>query len=122
MRRLPANSPEKWLKVNHDETRHQVAINKCLEHWVAEYWDGKQRQWRLLDANYTLLKAMSGIELGHVLPRRYFEYSYESWQKMRIEADFNPDQYAEWPQDGRSHIRSQLLWDFYSLLNHDSAG
>ncbi len=33
-----------------------------------------------------------------------------------------PDRYTEWPQDGRSHIRSQLLWDFYSLLNHDIAG
>jgi hypothetical protein len=31
-------------------------------------------------------------------------------------------QYAEEPQDGRSHIRSQLLWEFFSLLNHDLAG
>ncbi|KAA3654380.1 MAG: hypothetical protein DWQ10_17835 [Calditrichaeota bacterium] len=41
---------------------------------------------------------------------------------MRNSKDFNPDQYAEWPQDGRSHIRSQLLFDFYNLLNHDLAG
>ena len=24
--------------------------------------------------------------------------------------------------DGRSHIRSQMLWDYFSLLNHDIAG
>ena len=41
---------------------------------------------------------------------------------MRTDENFTPDQYAEGPQDGRSHIRSQLLWDYYSLLNHDIAG
>ena len=41
---------------------------------------------------------------------------------MRSTDDFEPDQYAEEPQDGRSHIRSQLLWDFFSLLQHDLAG
>ncbi len=34
----------------------------------------------------------------------------------------NPDQYAEDPQDGCSHLRSQMLWEYYSLLNHDLAG
>jgi hypothetical protein len=65
---------------------------------------------------------MSDIEVGFHLPRDYFEYAHEAWNKMRATEDFNPDRYAEWPQDGRSHIRSQLLWDFYSLLNHDIAG
>jgi hypothetical protein len=41
---------------------------------------------------------------------------------MRSTKDFNPDQYQEYPQDGRSHIRSQLLLDFFCLLNHDMAG
>ncbi len=41
---------------------------------------------------------------------------------MRNNANFNPNQYAEEPQDGRSHIRSQLLSDFFSLLNHDVVG
>ena len=76
----------------------------------------------MLDANDTFLKAMSDIDIDFHLPRRYFEYAYESWQRMRTDGDFKPDQYAEWPQDGRSHIRAQLLWDFYSLLNHDIAG
>jgi hypothetical protein len=41
---------------------------------------------------------------------------------MRESKTFNQAQYAEWPLDGRSHIRSQLLFDFYNLLNHDLAG
>jgi hypothetical protein len=39
---------------------------------------------------------------------------------MRREGDlFEPDRYFEEPRDGRSHIRMQLLCDFFSLLNHD---
>jgi hypothetical protein len=38
---------------------------------------------------------------------------------MRTSEDFNPDQYQEYPQDGRTHIKKSMLWDFYSLLNHD---
>ena len=41
---------------------------------------------------------------------------------MRSTEDFNPEQYQEYPQDGRSHIRSKLLLDFFCLLNHDMAG
>jgi hypothetical protein len=41
---------------------------------------------------------------------------------MRTDPGFDPDRYSEDPQDGRSHIRSQVLSDFYSLLHHDVAG
>jgi hypothetical protein len=41
---------------------------------------------------------------------------------MRSADDYDPDRHAEEPQDGRSHLRSQLLSDFYSQLNHDLAG
>jgi len=74
---------------------------------------------RQLDAGMPHLLSYIG---NFHLPRQYFEYAFESWKKMRSARDFNADQYAEWPQDGRSHIRSQLLWDFFSLLNHAIAG
>jgi len=120
---LLEEDPQRWREVNHEYTRKQVADNKCVEHWVAEYWDNERHEWRLLDANDAFLKAMSDIDVGFHLPRRHFEFAFEAWQKMRSAGQsFNPAQYAEWPQDGRSHIRSQLLWDFYSLLNHDIAG
>jgi len=120
---LLQEDPDRWREVNHEFTRNQVADNKCVEHWVAEYWDDEREEWRLLDANTTFLKAMSDIDVGFHLPREHFEFAWEAWQKMRGAGEsFNPDQYAEWPQDGRSHVRSQLLWDFYSLLNHDIAG
>jgi hypothetical protein len=119
---LLRDDPERWLEVNHEYTRGQVAVDKHVEHWIAQYWDDGREEWRLLDANTTFLKAMSDIDVDVHLPRRHFELAWEAWRKMRTSAEFNPDQYAEWPQDGRSHIRSQLLWDFYSLLNHDIAG
>ncbi|MCP4298658.1 MAG: hypothetical protein GY786_23975, partial [Proteobacteria bacterium] len=61
-------------------------------------------------------------EVGFHLPETYFQHAFEAWKKMRSEKNFNPDQYRESEQDGRSHIRAQLLWDFFSLLNHDLAG
>jgi len=119
---LLEEDPERWRDEIHEHTLQQVEANKHVEHWVAEYWDSACQCWRILDANTAFLDAMSGIKVTYHLPRRHFEYAFESWMKMRTDPGFNPDQYAEWPQDGYSHIRSQLLWDFYSLLNHDIAG
>ncbi|UCF67199.1 MAG: hypothetical protein JSV80_15695 [Acidobacteriota bacterium] len=119
---LLKTDPQRWREEINAFTRNQVEIDKHIEHWVTEYWNEKTRSWSVLDANTTFLRASSALEVGIHLPREYFEYAFEAWQRMRGSENFNPDQYAEWPQDGRSHIRSQLLWDFYSLLNHDIAG
>lgn len=119
---LLKTDPEKWREENNAYTRRQNEINHHIEHWLCEYWDEQQRQWRLLDANDTFLKAHSNLDVGFHLPSAHFEHAHAAWQKMRSQSSFNPDQYMEEPQDGRSHIRSQMLWDFFSLLNHDLAG
>jgi hypothetical protein len=119
---LLKQDPEQWNKNIDAFTAGKNEINHHIEHWVCEYWDEDKKKWRLLDANDTFLKAASNIEVGFHLPRKHYEYAFEAWKKMRRGGDFNPDRYAEEPQDGRSHIRSQMLWDFYSLLNHDLAG
>jgi hypothetical protein len=103
-------------------THRQNAVNHAIEHWICEYWDGEQQAWRLLDANPTFLKAHGDIDVGFHLPRRHFEYAHEAWTRMRSSPTYESDQHAEDPQDGRSHIRSQLLCDFYSLLHHDVLG
>ena len=121
-KQLLDEDPQKWIEVNHEYTRNQVAVNKYVEHWIVEYWDNSTKAWILLDANNVFLEAMSDIHVDFQLPRSHFEHAYEAWQKMRTSKGFNPDQYSETPQDGCSHIRSQLLWDFYSLLNHEIAG
>lgn len=117
-----AEDSARWREEINEYTREQVRIDRRIEHWVCEYWDDDGGQWRLLDADRDFLKAHSDIDVGYNLPSEYFEYAHTAWRRMRSDSTFNPDQYAEWPQDGRSHIRSQLLWDFYSLLNHDIAG
>ena len=119
---LLEQDPERWRQEIRAFTQSQIDLDHRIEHWVVEYWDEDRRTWRVLDANTTFLAASSGLDVGYHLPREYFEYAWEAWRTMRTADDFNPDQYAEWPQDGRSHIRSQLLWDFFSLLNHDIAG
>jgi len=116
------NDQEKWRENITAFLNRQLSANHYLEHWVCEYWDKREKKWRILDANDTFLKASSGIEVGFHLPTEHFEYAYEAWKKMRSDKDFNPDQYFEESFDGQTHIRSQLLWDFFSLLNHDLAG
>jgi hypothetical protein len=119
---LLKENPQKWKEEIDQFTRGQIDNNHYIEHWLCEYWDPVGEKWRLLDANDTFLQAHSNIEVGYQLPEKHFEYAWEAWQKMRKGDGFNPDQYAEEPQDGRSHIRSQMLWDYFSLLNHDIAG
>ena len=44
----------------------------------------------------------------------WFGVPREGWSSL-------PKVSVEDPQDGRSHVRSQPLFDFFSLLNHDVA-
>jgi len=119
---LLANDPKGWEKWVDSITGSQIDVNHYIEHWICEYWDKEMNKWRILDANTTFLKAACGIEVGYLLPDKHFEYSFDSWKKMRSDNNFNPDQYREDEQDGRFHIRKSMLYDFYSLLNHDIAG
>jgi hypothetical protein len=66
--------------------------------------------------------AHGNVETGCRLPAGYFEYAHQAWRRLRSGSGVDPRQHAEDPQDGWSHIRSQLLSDFYSLLRHDVAG
>jgi len=120
---LLEENPDEWKKLMNDITRReQIEVNKRIEHWVCEYWDYTEKKWRILDANTTFLKVSSDIDVGYHLPLKHFQFAYQAWKIMRKSDNFNPDQYAEYPHDGRTHIRSQLLLDFYCLLNHDMAG
>jgi hypothetical protein len=113
---------QEWREQNNAFTRQQNQIDHHIEHWVCEYWDDGSRRWRILDANTDFLKAHSDITTGFHLPAVHFEYAHQAWRQMRHGDGFHPDRYREDPQDGRSHIRSQLLSDFFSLLRHDLAG
>jgi len=108
-----------WKKNQNDYTQSQLEADHRIEHWVCEYWNKQEKQWILLDANNDFLKLSSKIEVGYELPIEYFEYAHEAWINMRTNSEYNPEMHAEYPQDGRSHIRSQLLADFLNLLNHD---
>ena len=120
---LMEENPEQWKKMMNAITmREQIEVNKRIEHWICEYWDENEDRWRLLDANDTFLWASSGLDVGFHLPAEHYQFAFEAWKRMRSTEDFDPDQYQEYPQDGRSHIRSSLLLDFYNLLNHEMAG
>jgi len=122
-----------WMNVNQYEregrdpegmkqfVREAIKNKNLIEHWICEYWDQLQQRWRLLDVK-TEYPESYGIEVDKHLDEAYFEYAWESWLKMK-EPDFNHLQYSgdTWDGDGRSHIRQQLLLDYYSLLNHEAA-
>jgi hypothetical protein len=114
-------NPELWRETVNPYSQRQNEVDHHIEHWICELWDEEAAEWRLLDANDEFLRAHSGLDVGFFLAPELFEYSHEGWLRIRT-GDCDPDQYREDEQDGRSHARSQLLWDMASLLNHDVAG
>jgi len=122
MGNLLASDPVAWKKWVDSFTGKQIQDNHYIEHWICEYWDEEMNKWRILDANTTFLKASCGLDVGYLLPRKHYEYAFEAWKKMRSDKNFNPDQYREDDQNGQFHIRKSMLWDYFSLLNHDIAG
>ena len=101
-------------------TLYMKEVNKSIEHWVTEYWDNDQGTWRVLDIRPEYLKSY-GLNVDYHLPDEYFEFGYEAWHKIDNPGFIN-DAYSEGDLDGKSHIRYQMLMDFYSLLNHDVPG
>jgi excinuclease ABC subunit A len=116
---LLKDNPDEWKKIQNAYTQSQIDVDHHIEHWICEYWNKENQKWVLLDANNDFLKLSSNLEVDYELPRIYFEYAHEAWLSMRANPEYNPNKHFEYPLDGRSHIRSQLLNDFYSLLNHD---
>jgi len=115
-------NPEQWIEKLDILSQEKNAINHHIEHWVCEYWDSEEKKWVILDANDNFLKAHSNLDVGFYLPKHYFEYASEAWIQMRSTHNFNPKRYEEDPQDGQSHIRTQLLRDYFSLLSYDLPG
>jgi hypothetical protein len=114
--------PDRWYTQLDALSRRNIAVDHHIEHWICEYRDPGRDGWHRLDANRSFLKAHSDLDVSYELPAEHFEHAHEAWLAMRADDAYNPEQHEEEPQDGRSHIRTQLLRDFYSLLNHDIAG
>lgn len=101
-------------------TLYMKEVNKSIEHWVTEYWDERSKTWRILDIRPEYLRSY-GLDVGYHLPDQYFELACEAWQKINT-PEFINDAYSEGEKDGKTHIRYQMLLDFYSLLNHEVPG
>jgi hypothetical protein len=96
-----------------------IKINRYTEHWTCECWDAKKMCWELLDTDDPMPERRRRAAKPAC---RQFEYASEAWKKMRRGEKMFIDESEEELSDLRSQIRSQLLWDFASLLNHDLAG
>jgi hypothetical protein len=118
---LLERDPDRWRQTVNAYSQRQNDLDHHIEHWICELWDDETRTWRLLDANTEFLRAHSGLDVDVFLSTGQFEYAHEGWLRIRSN-QCDPDQYREDEQDGRSHARSQLLWDFASMLHHDGAG
>lgn len=101
-------------------TLYMKKVNKAIEHWVTEYWDVNSKTWKVLDIRPEYLQSY-GLDVNYHLPDMYFEFGHEAWM-ARNDSAFLNDAYSEGELDGKSHIRYQMLLDFYSLLNHDVPG
>jgi hypothetical protein len=98
-------------------THAQNEVDHRIEHWACEVVE--DRGWTVIDANTDFLREHSGFDVPVRLPRPHFELAEEAWRELRAGAP--PARYAEEPGKGVEHVRRQLLFDFFSLLNHDLA-
>lgn len=114
--------PDRWYRDLDALSERNIAVDHHIEHWLCECHDPQKGTWHRLDANRSFLKALANLDVGYEVPAEHFEYAHAAWRAMRADDAYNPERHEEEPQDGRSHIRSQLLSDFFSLLNHDLAG
>lgn len=114
-----------WLdmesKYPDDFTLNAIEVNRSIEHWITEYWDEETGEWKLLDMRPEYLQAYGYDVNYHIKEKENFEYAWQVWKRINNE-DFAPSAYAEGDLDAKSHVRFQLLMDFYSLLNHDGPG
>ncbi len=118
---LLERDPWAWRRTVNAFSQRQNEVDHRIEHWVCEVWDEDAARWMLVDANDEFLRAHSGIDVDVFLAADLFEPAHEGWLHIRA-GDCDPDRYREDEQDGRSHARSQLLWDLAGLLNHEGAG
>jgi hypothetical protein len=95
-------------------------ITRYTEHWTCECWDARKMSWQLIEESQ--LSAKKPRLAADTKIERRFEYAADAWKRMRRGERVFSDEYEDGPVDPRSHVRSQLLWDFASLLNHDLAG
>jgi hypothetical protein len=105
-------------------TRRAISDNSPIEHWIAEYWDATSDRWLLLDMRTDLERAYdSNWKPGFHVSREHFEYAWQAWQRIGTPG-FDPGRYSidASDGDGRTHIRQQLLYDFFNLLKHEAAG
>lgn len=99
-------------------TRHNIDINRSIEHFVTEYWNEDSNKWEILDARPEFLE-YHGVKLDknyHLKLNDNFEFAWQVWLKRD---SIEEDAYAERGWSAKTHIRYQMLLDFYSLLNHD---
>ena len=102
-------------------TRHGRKVNRSIEHYVTEYYDHHSDQWRIADImpEFLTYHGVHLMEEFHLKPEEHFEYAWQVWLRRD---SIMEDAYAERGLDARSHVRYQMLMDFYSLLNHEGAG
>jgi len=125
------NAIEFWEKVNRYErenqfdmdqwnswTKHNIDVNRSIEHFVTEYWNKDSKKWEILDARPEFLE-YHGVKLDkkyHLKLNYNYEFAWQVWLKRD---SIEEDAYAERGWSAKTHIRYQMLLDFYSLLNHD---
>lgn len=101
-------------------TKSNIDINRSIEHFVTEYWDKSQKKWRILDARPEFVE-YHGVELEndyHLKEKENFEFAWQVWKRRD---SIEEDAYAEKGWSAKTHIRYQMLLDFYCMLNHDCA-
>jgi hypothetical protein len=115
---------------------HYLEPDLCIDHWVAEWWDGARQQWILVDAERDgLVSGSHGMVFDPCdVPRDQFLVAGWVWDACRAGRE-DPDRFGyDTTATGMGVVRSNLLhdlaclnkmeltpWDFWGLSLTDVA-
>lgn len=106
------------------------------DHWVAEYWNGEQRRWILVDSQLDELQR-EALEIDFDpldVPRDQFVVGGEAWLTCR-RGEADPDRFGIFDMRGLAFVRGDLVrdvaafnkvemlpWDCWGIIEKESLG
>lgn len=93
-----------------------MPVGKSDDHWINQYWNGKQNRWVTIDIDGSL----EDLKFNpYDIPQNTFDFSADAWLKVRrgeIEADHF---YNASGHSGLIVISWELFYDFHCLMNSE---
>jgi len=101
-----------WVRAGFDSSLPMAKGQKIVDHWICDYWDDNEKQWRLIDPDY-LCEGLCRWEIS----RDRYDFPANVWLIASI-GKIDPSDYGMPPNHwGLDYIKGNLCHDFLNLMN-----